>query len=122
MNTMDVGTKLVALCKEGKNLEAVETLYSPDIVSVEAMSMPNMPAESRGMEAIIGKNKWWVESHVVHSASAAGPYPHGDRFIVNYKYDITNKQSQQRMTMDEMALYQVKNGQIVREEFFYVTG
>ena len=84
--------------------------------------MPNMPAETRGKEGVIGKNKWWVDNHVVHSSSAEGPYPQGDRFIVRYQYDITNKQSQQRMKMDEMALYSVKDGKIVREEFFYVTG
>ncbi len=44
MNTMEVGTKLVELCKKGENMQAIEILYSPSIVSVEALSMPNMPA------------------------------------------------------------------------------
>ena len=91
MDTKEVGEKLVALCREGKNLDAVDTLYANDIVSVEAMAMPDMPAETRGIEGVRGKNVWWLENHDIHSASADGPYPHGDRFTVKYVYDVTAK-------------------------------
>ncbi|MBC7973787.1 MAG: nuclear transport factor 2 family protein [Myxococcales bacterium] len=122
MNTLEVGKKLVELCKQGKNDEATKTLYAQDIVSVEAGAPPGQSAESRGLEAIIAKGKWWAENHEVHSASCEGPYPHGDRFIVQFKYDVTNKPSNKRMQMDESALYTVQDGKIVREEFFYSMG
>jgi len=119
---MEVGKKLVEFCKKGEHIKAVEALYSPDIVSVEAVDMPNMPAEMKGIDAIRGKNQWWMDNHVVHSSTCDGPYPHGDQFIVKFAFDVTSKPSQQRMQMDEMGLYTVKNDKIVREEFFYVTG
>jgi hypothetical protein len=119
MNTLEIGKKLVAMCREGKNVECIQELYDRDIVSVEAQAMPNMPAEMRGIDAIVQKNRWWVENHEVHSASAEGPWPHGDRFIVRFAYDVTNKPSGQRMKLDEVGLYTVKGGKIVREEFFY---
>lgn len=122
MDTKEVGEKLVALCREGKNIEAVDTLYDPDIVSVEAMSMPDMPAEMRGVEAVRGKNQWWMDNHEIHSASTEGPYPHGDRFAVKYAYDVTAKagpMAGNRMKMDEVAVYTVRDGKIVREEFYY---
>ena len=122
MTVLEIGNKLVELSKQGKNLEAIQTLYSPNIVSVEAMSTPEMPAEMRGMEAILGKNKWWFDNHTVHSASCEGPFPHGDRFIVRFSFDITNKPTQRRMQMDEMGLYTVEGGKIVREEYFYNMG
>ena len=122
MTTLEVGKKLVELIKQGENLQAIKTLYSQDIVSVEASSMPNMPAEMNGMDAILGKNKWWVDNHEVHSANCEGPFPHGDRFIVRFNYDVTNKPSGKRMQMDEAALYTVQDGKIVREEFFYSMG
>lgn len=122
MTTLEVGKKLVELCKQNKNDEAVKTLYSPDIVSVEAMSMPNMPAEIKGIEAVEAKGKWWMENHEIHSATVEGPYPNGDKFVVHFNYDVTNKPSKQRMKMDEMGLFTVEHGKIVREEFFYVTG
>ena len=122
MTTLEVGKKLVELCKQGKNQEAMETLYAPDIVSVEAAAMPGLGAEARGREAVFAKGKWWYENHTVHSATTEGPWPHGDRFIARFTYDVTNKPSGKRFTMDETAVFTVKDGKIVREEFFYVTG
>jgi ketosteroid isomerase-like protein len=50
------------------------------------------------------------------------PYPNDDRFAVRFTYDVTNKGSGQRFTMDEVGLFTVKDGKIVREEFFYSMG
>jgi ketosteroid isomerase-like protein len=122
MTTMEIGKKLVQLCNEGKNHEAMETLYAADIVSVEAGAPPGTSPEAHGLPAVIAKSKWWADNHTVHSAACVGPFPHGDRFIVRFTYDITNKPSGRRMTMDEMALFTVKAGKIAREEFFYVMG
>ncbi len=66
MSVMEIGKELVALCREGKNLEAIEKFYSPDIESVEAMAMPGMGQTQRGIEAIKGKTKWWHDNHEVH--------------------------------------------------------
>ena len=120
MNSLEVGKKLVELCKQGRNDEAIEALYSSDVVSVEAGAPPGQSPESRGLAAVKGKSAWWNENHIVHSATTAGPFPHGDRFAVHFTYDITAKHmGNKRMVMDEMALYTVKDGKIVREEFFY---
>lgn len=124
-NTMDVGKKLVELCRQGKAMEAIKTLYSPNIVSIEAMSSPAMPARMEGLDAIIGKAEWWEKNHEVHSGQAEGPWPHGDRFIVRFKYDVTAKSGPmagKRMMLDEAGLYTVKDGKIVQEEFFYHMG
>ena len=122
MTTMDVAKKLVELCKQGKNQEAMETLYAPDIVSIEPMELPGMAAEARGREAVLAKGKWWYENHTVHSATCEGPWPLGDRFIARFTYDVTNKPFKRRFQLDEVALFTVKDGKIVREEFFYTFG
>ena len=119
MNTIEIANKLVELCRQGKNTEALTTLYSNDAVSVEAMAMPGMNQEAKGLPAIKAKGEWWIANHEVHSAAVTGPWPHGDRFIVGFQYDVTNKPSGNRMQMDEAALFTVKDGKIVREEFFY---
>ena len=60
MNTYEVGKKLVDLCKAGKNMEAVKTLYSPKIVSIEAHTGDSkMPARMEGFDAVRGKQEWW---------------------------------------------------------------
>jgi len=122
MSVADIANDLVALCREGKNLEAVDKYYADDIVSVESASGPGMPAEMKGIDAIRGKNAWWMENHEVHSGVANGPYVGENQFAVEFKYDVTNKPSGKRMQIDEMALYTVKNGKIVHEHFYYNPG
>lgn len=122
MNTMDIAKKMVDLCRQGKNMEALSTLFADDVVSVEAAASPGMEREARGLSAVKAKGEWWMANHEIHSASLTGPWPHDDRFIVGFQYDVTNKLSGQRMKMDEVGLYQVCNGKIVREEFFYSMG
>lgn len=122
MSTMEIANKMVALCKEGKNVEAIEALFADDVESVEAMAAPGMDQVAKGKEAVVGKNQWWLSAHEVHSMNITGPWPHGDRFIVGFEMDVTAKESGQRMTMAEAALYTVKDGKIVKEEFFYNMG
>ncbi|MBA3659601.1 MAG: nuclear transport factor 2 family protein [Gemmatimonadales bacterium] len=122
MDTKQIAQRLVDLCRAGKNDEAHDTLYSSDIVSTEASSPPGMPAETKGMEAIRRKGEWWVQNHEIHSATAKGPFTLGDRFAVLFQYDVTPKMGPgggKRMQMEEVALYTVKDGKIVREEFMY---
>jgi ketosteroid isomerase-like protein len=121
-DTLAVGKKLVELCRQGKATEAMDTLYSPNIVSIEAAGGPDMPARMEGMAAIKGKAEWWEKNHEVHKAEVEGPFPNGDRFIVRFKYDVTAKagpMAGKRFTMDEGALYTVKDGKVIHEEFFY---
>ncbi len=122
MSTLEIANKLADLCRQGKNLEAINTLYAEDIVSVEASMPPGTDREARGIDAIRAKSAWWVANHDVHSASVTGPWPHDDRFIVGFQYDITHKPSGQRVKMDEVGLFEVKDGKIVREEYFYAMG
>jgi ketosteroid isomerase-like protein len=119
MNTLEIAKQLVDLCRQGKNMEALNTLFADELVSVEAGAPPGKEREARGLAAVKAKGEWWVANHEIHSASVTGPWPHDDRFIVGFQYDITNKPSGQRMKLDEVGLYSVRNGKIVREEFFY---
>jgi ketosteroid isomerase-like protein len=121
-STMEVGKRLVELCRANKGTEAINELYSPNIVSIEARAMPPAPQRMEGIQAIRGKNEWWYANHTVHGGEAMGPFPHGDRFIVHFKYEITPKagpMAGKRTTFEECALYTVKDGKIVQEEFFY---
>lgn len=121
-DALAVGKQIADLCRQGQNLEAINRFYADDIVSVEVMGTPEMPAEMSGIDAIRGKNQWWAENHEVHSGEVAGPFPHGDQFILFMRYDITPKcgpMEGQRGTMEECGLYTVAGGKVTREQFFY---
>ena len=119
MGVMEIANDLVSLCREGKNLEAIDKLYSSDIESVEPMDMPGMERTHKGIEAVRGKNQWWLDNHEVHGGNVVGPFPHGDRFAILFKFDVTPKQSGQRTTMEEIGIYTVQGNKITKEEFFY---
>jgi ketosteroid isomerase-like protein len=74
------------------------------------------------VKAVAEKGKAWMENHEVHSSRVEGPWPNGDKFIVRFSYDVTNKPSGRRFAMEEAALFTVAGGKIVREEFFYAMG
>ena len=121
-STAAIAEELVALCKAGRNLDAINSLYAQDIVSVESMGNEQMPQTTKGLDAIRKKNEWWRDNNEVHSARVDGPFiGEDDKFTVYYNFDVTSKPRNQRATMEEMALYTVKDGKIVREQFFYKT-
>lgn len=119
MTTQEVANKLVELCSEGKFGEATETLYSPDIVSMEAGAPPGTSRESKGLAAVKAKGEWWTANHDVHSAIVEGPIVAGSHFAVVFKLDVTFKPQSKRFTLEEVAVYKVADGKVVYEEFFY---
>ena len=119
--TAAIAEELVSLCRAGRNHDAINTLYSPDILSIESMGNETMPREMKGIDAIRGKNQWWGENNIIHTATVDGPFVGEDKFAVYYNYDATFKPTAKRNSMEEMALYTVKDGKIVREQFFYRT-
>ena len=120
MTTAEVGTKLCDLCREGRNIEAINELYSADIISVEATEGDGFPRTMTGLDAVRGKSEWWYANHEIHGGDVKGPFFHGDdQFAAHFVMDITQKESGQRFNMEEVALYTVSDGKIVKEEFFY---
>ena len=118
---MATAEKLVGLCRAGRDAEALDTLYDPGCVSVEATR--DAMALAEGLEAIRGKHAWWAENFEMHGGTVEGPFPHGDdRFAVIFDMDVTEKASGSRSRMREVAVYTVNaDGRVIREEFFYST-
>jgi ketosteroid isomerase-like protein len=117
MNTEEVAKKLVDYCRKGEWMKAVDDLYAKDIVSVEPRAMENMPAEMRGIDQVRGKTEWWEKNMEVHSAKVGGPFVAGDKFVVQFDVDVTDKGSKKRTQMSEVGIYTVKDGKVSREEF-----
>jgi ketosteroid isomerase-like protein len=122
VETLPIATRLIELCREGKNHQAMTELYSKDIVSVEAGAPPGESPITTGLDATMAKGQWWVDNHEIHGAKVSGPWPNGNRFMVRFEYDVTFKPTGARMNMDEIALFTVTDGKITREDFFYTMG
>jgi ketosteroid isomerase-like protein len=117
MKTEEVGKKLVDLCSNRAWMKAIDSLYAKDIVSVEPRAMENMLAETRGLDQVRGKTQWFMDNHEVHDSKVSGPFVAGDKFVVQFDIDVTDKASKKRMQMSEVGIYTVQDGKISREEF-----
>ena len=119
--TAEIANDLVSMCSQGQFMEVIEKHYSPNIESVEPMpGTPDRPNPMKGIDAIKGKNQWWAANHEVHGLRIDGPFVGKDHFACRMWLDVTAKHmGNMRMQMEEMCLYTVKDGKIVKEEFYY---
>lgn len=118
MTTNEIANNLVAWCNKGDYTSCYEKLYSPNIVSMEPEGSSPNPV-SRGMQEVAKKGEWWEETFEVHSSSVSEPTVADNWFSVRFDMDTTHKPSGQRSKSSEIAVYQVADGKIVKEQFFY---
>ena len=116
MDTKAVARAFTDLCKKGELAQAGDKFWAEDVVSREAME--GEMAMLKGRKAVEGKGQWWYANNTVHEVKAEGPYVHGNQFVVRFKMDLTPKGGE-RMNLDEVGLYTLKNGLIAEEQFFY---
>lgn len=117
MDISEIGKGLVALCRLGRFQEAVETYYGEGVVSVESNG-----ETAEGIEAVRGKGQWWADNFETHSVVVEGPFVSRSGFAVRFELDATEKATGNRAKMTETAVYDVVDGKIVREEFYYYVG
>jgi hypothetical protein len=114
MKIQQIAEEVVKLIREGKNKQAKDTFYADDIVSVEGNG-----DKLEGIDAIHKKSAEWAAQVLeVHSASVSDPLIAVDHFALNIKMDISYKNGY-RAVMDEIAVYEVSNGKIAFEQFFF---
>jgi ketosteroid isomerase-like protein len=118
MDIQQVAHRLVELCRAGQYDQAQEELYADAAVSIEG---DGQKTESvvRGMAAIREKGKQWADNLVeVHGGSVSDPVIADGWFSVAMGLDATYK-DMGRVAMKEIAVYQVRDGKITHEQFFY---
>lgn len=117
MTTQEVANKLVGYCRKGQFAEATDELYHNDIVSLEPEGSPAV--ETQGLEAV--KQKAEHFNHMVeemHGMEISDPLVADNFFSCTMKMDVTFKGAP-RNTIEEVCVYQVQDGKIVKEEFFF---
>jgi hypothetical protein len=122
MNTSQVAERLVELCRRGQFSEAQEELYADSAISIEPAGAPSGPlGNARGLAAIREKTKAFEQMcEQVHNVSVSEPLVAGNFFSVTMGMDATYK-DRGRSSMEEICIYEVRDGKIVLEQFFYPT-
>ena len=118
MTTQEVANRLVTLCREGKHEQAVKELYAANIVSVEPEGMPDRMV--KGLAAIAEKGaKFQSTVEKINSSFISDPIVAENFFSCTMLMNVQLKGVPVAVDMDEVCVYTVNNGEIVREEFFY---
>ena len=118
MTTHEIASKLVAYVRKGQIFEAQTELYADDIVCIEPEG-GMMQHITKGKAAVGEKGKQFaamIEER--HGSTCSDPVVGGKYFSIAMSIDATMK-GMGRQVLDEVCVYEVKDGKIVHEQFFY---
>jgi hypothetical protein len=113
----EIGAAVVESINAGRpDHELWDRWWSPRAESIEGGTVALCWT---GRKAIEAKNQGWSAAYTIHSASAEGPYLGASGFAVKYRIDAEEKATGKREVMEEVGVYTVQKGKVVREEFMY---
>ena len=118
MTTQEVANRYHELAQTSQWGQIHNELFADNAVSIEPPHAQGLKTVE-GIDAIKEKGKQFeamVEE--VHGGYTTAPVVGGRYFSVGMGIDCTMK-GMGRQKMDEIALYEVKDGKIVMEQFFY---
>ena len=117
---LELGQRFVDAMRERHGIAHVDEIYADNAESVEAVVPPGRDVRiTRGREAIKAKREDWIAMHELNKLEADGPYIHPPhRFGVRFVAEVTQKETGEKMTLREIAIYSVEDGKISREEFY----
>lgn len=113
-NTQEVANRFYEMAQQGKDREIWQALYSPECQSIE-----NDGHTVQGFEAMQEKGDNWQKTMEIKNVEVSQPIVGDGHFAVTYAMDLVHVESQQPMKMTEIGVYEVQNGQITKEQFFY---
>lgn len=118
MTTQEVSDRFNELAQTGQWDAIQDELYADNVVSIEPANTPGLQ-NAAGIEAIKEKGKQFGEMvEEMHGGYSNQPIVAGNHFALAMGMDVTMK-GQGRMQMHEIAVYEVNDGKIVKEQFFY---
>jgi len=118
MTTQEVANRFHELAQTGQWEQIQNELFAEDASSVEPEHSPGLKTV-QGMDAIREKGRQFGEMvEEMHGGYTGAPQVAGRYFSLAMGMDCTFK-GMGRQKMDEIALYEVKDGKIVKEQFFY---
>ncbi len=118
MTTQEIANRMSELFKENKWMEVQDEMFSKDCKSIEPPHAQGLQS-TEGIDNIKKKAEMWnsmVEE--MHGGWVGDPIVGGNHIAFAMGMDVTLKGAG-RMKMDEVAVYEVKDGKIVKEQFFY---
>jgi hypothetical protein len=122
MTTQQVAERYHELAKQGKWFEIQDELFADDVKSVEPADAPvryRYLKNAEGKANVRRKAEEWVSRvEKVYDQYFSAPVVGGSHFSLAWGIDA-DVSGLGRRRIDEIMLYEVKDGLIVLEQFFY---
>jgi predicted neutral ceramidase superfamily lipid hydrolase len=118
LTSAEVAARFNELAQQEKWFEIQDELFSDSVKSIDP---PNSPyfKYAEGKATVRKKGEEFVKKiEAVHKRYTTGPVVAGNHFVVGREVDITTQEFG-RIQINEIMLYEVKDGEIVSEQFFY---
>ena len=118
MTTREVAARFNELAQQEKWFEIQDEFFADNVRSIDP---PNSPyfGYAEGKLSVRKKGEDFVKRiEAVHRLYTSEPLVSGNHFTVGREKDIT-VQGFGRIQINQIMLYEVKDGQIVLEQFFY---
>jgi hypothetical protein len=117
MTTTEIANRLVELCKTGQNHVAYQELFAEDAIAIEPDSAP--VKQTQGLSNLLAKMEVFRGMiKEFHGSGISEPLVAGNFFSLTMWMETTS-QDGNRSKMEEVCVYEVKDGKIVKEIFFF---
>ncbi|XZF16206.1 SnoaL-like domain-containing protein [Chitinophagaceae bacterium MMS25-I14] len=121
MTTQEIANRYHELANQNKWDEILEELHDDHVIcrEPEHVASRGIPVVTQGKEAVKAKgaaNREMIVS--IHEQYCSKPVVAGNFFSVALKRDVTFK-NRPRVQLEEIGVFQVKDGKIILEQFFY---
>ena len=118
LTTQEVSARFHELAQQEKWFEIQDELFAENVKSIDPQNSPYF-GYAEGKAPVRKKGEDFVSKiQAVHRASTTAPLVTGNHIAVGREMDIT-VQGHGRIQINEIMLYEVKDGQIISEQFFY---
>ena len=118
MTTQEIAARFNELAQQEKWFEIQDELFADKVKSIDPSGSPYF-GYAEGKTSVRKKGEDFLSRITAfHGASTTEPVVAGNHFAVGREVDIT-VEVHGRIQMKEIMLYEVKDGQIILEQFFY---
>lgn len=114
----EVAARFEELAREERWFDIQDELFDNDVKSIEPAHSVYFK-DAAGKYQVRKKGEAFVsEVEAVHHTFTSKPLIEGNYFVVAREVDLTHRKNG-RMQMNELMMYEVRNGKIISEQFFY---
>jgi hypothetical protein len=118
LTTQEVAARFNELAQQEKWFEIQDEFFAGNVKSIDPANSPYL-GYAEGKAAVRKKGEDFIKKiEAFHGAYTTQPVVGGNHFSVGRGMDIT-VQGFGRIKIDEIMLYEVKEGEIILEQFFY---